>query len=120
MNPIEAVKSYFRNWKDFGGRACRSEYWWAILFTPVVFLLVFMLLGGLLGGSESILVGILGVITYVFGVIAGLSLVTRRLHDVNRSGWWYLIAFTGIGLLPLLYWLCEKGDEGDNRFGEMT
>ena len=116
MNPIEAGKSYFINWKDFGGRACRSEYWWVALVGSVVSLPVNLLLGG----SVSVLVGILIVITYGFAVIASLSLVIRRLHDVNRSGWWYLITFTGIGLLPLLYWFCKKGDEGHNRFGEMT
>jgi uncharacterized membrane protein YhaH (DUF805 family) len=42
----------------------------------------------------------------------------RRLHDGNRSGWWQLIAFTVIGLIPLIYWLIKKGTEGPNRFGE--
>jgi uncharacterized membrane protein YhaH (DUF805 family) len=49
--------------------------------------------------------------------IAGLSLVARRLHDINRSGWWYLVVFTIIGIFVVLYWLCKKGDEEENQFG---
>jgi hypothetical protein len=42
----------------------------------------------------------------------------RRLHDVGRSGWWILIAFTGIGVFVLLYWLIRASDAGANTFGE--
>ena len=53
-------------------------------------------------------------------MIAGLSLSVRRLHDIDRSGWWNLIIFTIIGIVVLLYWACKKGDEGENRFGADT
>jgi uncharacterized membrane protein YhaH (DUF805 family) len=50
--------------------------------------------------------------------LPGLCLAIRRLHDVNRSGWWLLIGFTIVGLFfPLLYWNCSKGTTGENRFG---
>ena len=50
-------------------------------------------------------------------LFAVLSLIARRLHDVNKSGWWYLLIFTIIGSIPILYWFVQKGDEADNRFG---
>ena len=50
-------------------------------------------------------------------VIPFLSVMVRRLHDHDKSGWWLLIALTGIGLLPLLYWLVTRGDNDANRFG---
>jgi uncharacterized membrane protein YhaH (DUF805 family) len=50
-------------------------------------------------------------------MVAGLSLVARRLHDIDKSGWWYLILLTVIGGLFLCYWFCKKGDAEDNRFG---
>ena len=53
-----------------------------------------------------------------FVAIASTCLVIRRLHDVDRSGWWYLIVFTIVGMIPLLIWYCTKGTEGDNRFGK--
>jgi uncharacterized membrane protein YhaH (DUF805 family) len=41
----------------------------------------------------------------------------RRLHDLDRTAWWLLIVFTGIGLILLLVWDCMKGTTGPNRFG---
>ena len=41
----------------------------------------------------------------------------RRLHDINRTGYWVLIAFTVIGILLLIYWACLKGTDGDNDYG---
>ncbi len=63
--------------------------------------------------------------TPVFSLIATLgtlvpsiAVAARRLHDVNKSGWWQLIALTIIGLIPLLIWYVKKGEEGSNRFGD--
>ena len=53
----------------------------------------------------------------LFMLVALLSLTARRLHDVNKSGWWYLLFFTIIGIIPILYWFVQKGDKADNRFG---
>tara|TARA_B110000208_G_C11421580_1_gene303642 strand:+ start:243 stop:467 length:225 start_codon:yes stop_codon:yes gene_type:complete len=53
----------------------------------------------------------------LFTIIASISLVARRLHDADRSGWWQLLSLTIIGIIPVFYWLCKKGDEEDNRFG---
>jgi uncharacterized membrane protein YhaH (DUF805 family) len=47
-----------------------------------------------------------------------LALVARRLHDTGRSGWWFLIAFTVIGIPVLLYWLVKDSDKGKNAYGE--
>lgn len=41
----------------------------------------------------------------------------RRLHDIDRTAWWWLIVFTIIGIFVLLYWACVKGTAGPNRFG---
>jgi uncharacterized membrane protein YhaH (DUF805 family) len=41
----------------------------------------------------------------------------RRLHDIDRTGWWYLIAFTLVGGLLLFVWTLKKGTAGRNRFG---
>ena len=49
--------------------------------------------------------------------LPSLSAQVRRLHDRNKSGWWYLLCFTIIGAIPLLVWLCQKGTTGENRFG---
>ena len=64
------------------------------------------------------LYGPLGIVLTVITFLPGLAVAVRRLHDVNKSGWWLLISFTVIGLIPLLIWSISKGSSGKNQFGE--
>lgn len=66
--------------------------------------------------AMEVVIGIVILTLNVFMSVATTSLVVRRLHDVDISGWWYLIIFTIIGVIPLLIWLCIRGTNGDNRF----
>ena len=128
MNFTDAVKAYFLKWNDFRTRSSRSEYWWATLFVtlasyPVGFIIGFVIafllaIAGFSDTTMEIAVGISILPVQIFIIIASTSLVIRRLHDVDKSGWWYLIIFTIIGMIPLLIWYCSKGTDGDNRFGK--
>jgi uncharacterized membrane protein YhaH (DUF805 family) len=128
MSFSNAVKSYFLKWNDFRTRSSRSEYWWATLFVALASYPVSGLIGliigvvfALAGFSESAMFITIAMIMLPingFVAIASTCLVIRRLHDVDRSGWWYLIVFTIVGMIPLLIWYCTKGTEGDNRFGK--
>ena len=51
-------------------------------------------------------------------MVPSLAVMARRMHDVNRSGWCYLLVFTIIGIVPVIYWLCKAGDPSGNRFGD--
>ena len=71
-----------------------------------------------IGYSElGVFDGYLGNIFYILTFVPGISVAARRLHDLNKSGWWMLIGFTIIGLIPLLYWACKKGDDKPNKYG---
>ena len=128
MNFTDAVKAYFLKWNDFRSRSSRSEYWWATLFItlasfPVAFIVGFVmgflfLTAGFSETTTEIGAVIVMVPVQIFLIIASTSLVIRRLHDVDKSGWWYLIIFTIIGMIPLLIWYCSRGTDGDNRFGK--
>ena len=128
MNFIEAVGAYFIKWNDFRSRSSRSEYWWAILFVTFASYIAGFILGFFIGYTFTIagfsevvtmtVVGIASLALQLFIMIASTCLVIRRLHDVDRSGWWYLIIFTIIGMIPLLIWICSKGTDGDNRYGD--
>ena len=128
MNFTAAVKAYFLKWNDFRSRSSRSEYWWASLFVtiasfPVGFIIGFVIafLLAIAGFSDTAMetaVGIAMLPMQIFIIIASTCLVIRRLHDVDKSGWWYLIIFTIIGMIPLLIWYCSKGTDGENRFGK--
>ncbi len=111
MNLIESVKTCFKKYGVIEGRASRSEYWFFILFYALISLpLEFF-------AYENLNIAIIELIITIGFLIPTITVATRRLHDVNRSGWWQLISFTIIGIIPLLYWLCKNSDEENNRFG---
>lgn len=49
-----------------------------------------------------------------YGVVSAIplvALVVRRLHDIDRSGWWGCVFFVPvIGPFVLLYFLSQQGD----------
>ena len=113
MNLFEAVKTCWAKYATFSGRASRSEFWFFILFCWLLrdvayFIDVYVLsyLNGMLNLTANLLI-----------FIPNISVTTRRLHDVDRSGWWQLLYITIVGIIPLLYWWIKKGDDGDNKHG---
>jgi len=120
MFPIywESTKICFKKYAVFGGRASRQEYISFILFIFFVSLLLGFIEGllGLFPSAED-----WSVFELIFGLATFLpswAVMVRRLHDVNRSGWWFLINVTIIGIIPFVYWVCfKKSDEGENKFG---
>jgi len=46
-----------------------------------------------------------------------IAIGVRRLHDIDRTGWWWLIVLTLIGAILLFIWACMKGTTGPNRYG---
>ena len=125
MGFVEASKSYLVNWLNFKTRASRSEYWWGYLFS-IIFGIALGSTWGLILGIGAAATGVelgltalnlLSLPPSLFVMIAGLTLTLRRLHDIDRSGWWTLIPLTIIGIFVLIYWFCKRGDEGENRLG---
>lgn len=54
----------------------------------------------------------------VVSILVGLSLGVRRLHDQNRSGFWYFIVLVPfVGGICLLIFMLLDGTPGPNRFG---
>ena len=49
--------------------------------------------------------------------IPSISVSVRRLHDIDKSGWWFLLWFTVIGIVFVIYWACFGSDESENRYG---
>ena len=109
MNFFNAVKICFVKYTNFSDRANRSEYWLFSLFLGIVYTVAWIIDGGPWGPLYSS--------SLVIFIIPSIAVCVRRLHDVNRSGWWYLLIITIIGCIPLIYWSLRRGDEGDNRFG---
>jgi len=96
MNFIEAIKTCFTKYGEFKGCASRPEYWWWFLFTIV---------GALSFGSISPQVAAAFNIAVL---VPSVAVTTRRLHDVDRSGWWQLLGCVPIlGWIVLLVWLTQ-------------
>ena len=51
-------------------------------------------------------------------LLPSIAVTTRRLHDINKSGWWQLIAITIIGIIPLVILLCSEGTKKNNSHGK--
>jgi uncharacterized membrane protein YhaH (DUF805 family) len=112
----QAIASGFANYVTFAGRAVRSEYWFWFLFTILAGIATEILDSAIFSThapSASPLNAVFNLVTF----LPSLAIGVRRLHDIDRTGWWLLIAFTIIGIFVLFYWACKRGTPGPNRFG---
>ena len=111
----DAIRLGFQHYFDFRSRSTRAEYWWWVLF---------VILTQQALNVVNIRIGIL------FGLavlIPGLALGTRRLHDINKSGWWLLMwfgiflirfgIFLIVAVIVLIAWHTKRSDEGTNKYG---
>jgi uncharacterized membrane protein YhaH (DUF805 family) len=107
----QAISAGFSNYVNFSGRACRSEYWYWVLF---------IILADIVAGIIDYLLG-MQIVSSLFGLVTllpGIAVSIRRLHDLDRTGWWILLALIPlIGWIILLIWYISKGTDGPNRFG---
>ena len=114
-----SVYSCLRNYATFRGRAARSEYWYFALFTLLVSLVLVLIDIAAFGYTwDSFRLSPLMDLFNLAVLLPSLAVSARRLHDIDRSAWWMLIALTGIGVLLLLYWAARRGDGVANRFGD--
>jgi uncharacterized membrane protein YhaH (DUF805 family) len=146
MNFIEAIKvCYFKKYWTTNGRSTRSEFWYFLLFyVGVLFFLNFIapivqdLTPQQQFSSKKDWSNFVYISLFVFSFFSFLpvvSVMTRRLHDINQPGYWVLVSVvinivgmtTGqgmIGILALIIFgmiliLCIKdGDKKDNEFGK--
>ena len=116
MNFQTSIKTCFNKYADFSGRALRSEFWWFVVFS-------------LLGGIITVIIDVMilgysiesyGPVNIIFSVVLilpGIAVTARRLHDINKSGWWQLIELTIIGILLIIIWNATEGEKKKNKYG---
>jgi len=126
MGPVEAVKTVLmKKYATFSGRAARSEYWWFVLFSWILSLVIFMpalalsgyftMLGALSSGDPEIAQAgmaqfsfawlIVPIIINLALLLPTLAVLVRRLHDRNLSGWWilgFIAVATILSFIPIL------------------
>jgi uncharacterized membrane protein YhaH (DUF805 family) len=117
MNIKESFISVFTNWKNFHGRACRSEYWYFVLSVSLI-AFVLTIVEVLLGiFSEETGYGPFSGLFQIITFIPGISVTSRRLQDRGISGWWQLSYITIIGLFVILVLVILPAKEDENKWG---
>lgn len=110
-NIVDWTVKVLKNYVNFEGRARRKEYWFFVLATMIVGIIVGIL--GEISNTGDLLSGILNLAIF----LPSIAVAARRLHDTNRSGWWQLIALTIIGIIPLIIWLATETKQESNQWG---
>jgi uncharacterized membrane protein YhaH (DUF805 family) len=114
----DAIRLAFQNIFEYKGRASRSAYWWFALAELIGWVGVLILAAIF----AAVHIPALSILLYLAAAVAafllGLSLTIRRLHDQDKSGFWYFIGFVPfIGGIWLLVLMVMEGTPGPNRFG---
>ncbi|WP_251423649.1 DUF805 domain-containing protein [Veillonella agrestimuris] len=94
------------------GRASRKEYW-SFVLCSIMITFIAMILDEIWGTKEAISKTI-----YIIFLIPSLTITIRRLHDINKSGFWYLIQIIPVlGTIYLLYLMIKPTQPNDNQYG---
>lgn len=112
---VEAIKTCFAKYQDYNGRASRSEFWYFILFTQLILIVLTVL-----SSAFEMSIGASAIVNWIWNLAIFcpyVAVTTRRLHDTNRSGWNQLWGLTIVGLIPLIIWFSSKGVPAENRYG---
>jgi uncharacterized membrane protein YhaH (DUF805 family) len=120
MNIQESFANCFAKYATTKGVASRSEFWWFYLSTTILGWLyqIFINLQELnLDDEAKAYSTITSIILFVFVIgIPLISVSTRRLHDIGKSGFWQLLVFTIIGIPILIYWLAKVSKTENNKY----
>ena len=97
----------FKHYFDFEGRETRKVFW---LYTLNMFI-IYILLG-------TLSLNIIGALISILVFLPSLGIFVRRLHDINFSGWWFLISLIPfLGFIALYIIECLPGTAGENKYG---
>ncbi len=141
----DAIRSCLRKYVDFSGRARRAEYWWFVLFAILLGIVTAILDRIVAPGMAAKGTGPVSMLGSLALLLPSLGVSVRRLHDIDRTGWWILIFYVAVAVLVvvalgaaftghpataallllvmcafciwLIVWFVTKGTAGPNRFG---
>ena len=117
MDIQTSIKTCFSKYATFSGRASRSEFWLFQLFTFLGSIATLIIDVMILGFSLDDASSPTNLIFLLIVMIPSVAVGCRRLHDLNKSGWWQLLYLTIIGIILLIIWWTTQGENKKNKFG---
>lgn len=119
-----SIKSCFNKYASFEGRASRSEFWYFALFNCLVSTLFMIVNVFFLCNNMEGIVGFVYILQILFSLVVVLpsfAVVVRRLHDIGKSGWWFLITLIPLfGVIIYLIFLLTESEPWENEYGPKT
>jgi len=112
FNMIDWFVKCLKNYANFSGRARRKEFWFFMLVSFILGIII-QIIDAILG-TDKILNGVLNLALF----LPSLAVGARRLHDTGRSGWWQLLVLTIIGIIPLIIWWASNTKPENNQWGQ--
>lgn len=107
---VAALKKY----AETSGRATRAEYWYFVLFNILISIGLAILDGIFFSSSSSVL----GTLYSLAVLIPSIAVAVRRMHDINRSGWWILLLLVPLlGTLWFIFLAAQDSDPDENMYG---
>lgn len=103
------------------GRLNRKSYIYRSIFLSLVLGIIQGILELATAAIEALelLFAVMILVLCIFGFVAGIMMLARRLHDLDKSGWWMLLLCVPlVNILFYIYILFFKGTEGPNQYGE--
>lgn len=117
---FEAFKRLWTTWSA-NGRASRSELWFAFLSNAIFSWLVGFGLGWVvlaLHGNLDIAGKALQGILSLAVIVPAICLWVRRLHDIGKSGWLFLLIFIPLaGPIIILVFALMPSQPSTNKYG---
>ena len=133
---INAYKKYWTNFFNFSDRTSRKDFWLTILMIFIVNICFSLVISLIFGHSvdfsqvktvEELMevlkdpVAIISLIWTIANIIPGLAMDVRRMHDINKSGWFIFITLIPlVGGIIYLVWLCTASVDNDNNYGSQV
>lgn len=110
-----------RRFFSFEGRIRRQGYWIVgVLCLGILNFILYMILTAMASGANPNAFGMILIFLLMLALsISALSIQVRRWHDLDKSGWWTLIAlipFVG-ALIAFVMLGFMEGDQGHNQYG---
>lgn len=121
MRFFKSIKGGFANYLNISGVASRGDFWFWLLFAAILLCVTLIIDGAYLGPFIGNIMGLevmafdqdapqyLSLVTALLLVIPTITVGMRRIQDTGYSKWWILLLFTGVGIVPLLFFFFKKG-----------